>query len=126
MITKRRMIVPIFDYKLTIVIFDDWEELKDYLPEEDFEVESKAITLSTHGASLVAINSKRGSSIVHEAEHIKNHIWHFIGYRPQRDNDEVDAYVITYLYNKIVDVYYKHLDKKEIVRKHIAIEILSA
>ncbi len=40
MITKRRMIVPIFDYKLTIVIFDDWEELKDYLPEGDFKVES--------------------------------------------------------------------------------------
>lgn len=62
MITKRRMIVPIFDYKLTIVIFDDWEELKYYLPEEDFKVEAKAITLSTHGASLVAINSKRSYS----------------------------------------------------------------
>ena len=82
MITKRRMIVPIFDYKLTIVIFDDWEELKDYLPEEDFKLESKAITISTYGASLVAINSKRGSSIVHEAEHIKNHIWNYIGYSP--------------------------------------------
>lgn len=91
MITKRKMIVPIFGYKLTIVIFDDWEELKDYLPKEDLEVEAKAITLSAYGASLVAINSKRGSSIVHEAEHIKNHIWSFIGYRPQRDNDEVDA-----------------------------------
>lgn len=30
-----------------------------------------------------------GSSIVHEAEHIKNHIWQYIGYTPQRDNDEV-------------------------------------
>ena len=38
----------------------------------------------------------------------ENHIWHFIGYRPQRDNDEVDAYLITYIYNKIVDVFYKH------------------
>lgn len=60
MITKGRMIV---DYKLTIVIFDDWEGLKDYLPEEDFEVEAKAITISTYGVSLVAINSKGGSSI---------------------------------------------------------------
>lgn len=82
MITKRRMIVPIFGYKLTIIIFDDWEELRDYLPEEDFKLESKAITISTYGASLVAINSKRGSSIVHEAEHIKNHIWNYIGYSP--------------------------------------------
>lgn len=82
MITKRRMIVPIFEYKLTIIIFDDWEELRNYLPEEDFKLESKAITISTYGASLVAINSKRGSSIVHEAEHIKNHIWNYIGYSP--------------------------------------------
>ena len=82
MITKRRMVVPIFEYKLTIIIFDDWEELRNYLPEEDFKLESKAITISTYGASLVAINSKRGSSIVHEAEHIKNHIWNYIGYSP--------------------------------------------
>lgn len=29
-------------------------------------------------------------------------------YIPQRDNDEVDAYLITYIYKKIVDVFYKH------------------
>ena len=110
MITKRKITIPIFEYKLTIVIFDDWEELKGYLPEEEFEIEARAITLSTYGASLVAINSKRGSSIVHEAEHIKNHIWDFIGYRSQVDNDEVDAYVITYIYEKITDVFYKHRD----------------
>lgn len=117
MITKRRVIVPIFDYKLTIIIFDDWKELRYYLSEEDFEIESRAITVSFHGASLVAINSKRSSSIVHEAEHIKNHIWNHIGYRSQSNNDEVDAYVITYLYNKIVDVYYKHLDRRDILAK---------
>ena len=110
MITKRKITIPIFEYKLTIVIFDDWEELRSYLPEEEFEIEARAITLSTYGASLVAINSKRGSSIVHEAEHIKNHIWDFIGYRAQVDNDEVDAYVITYIYEKITDVFYKHRD----------------
>lgn len=34
-----------------------------------------------------------------------------------KKNDEVDAYVITYLYNKIVDVYYKHLDRRDFVTK---------
>lgn len=58
--------------------------------------------------SLVAINSKRGSSIIHEAEHIKNSIWRYIGYTPQEDNDEVDAYLITYIYDKITSVFYKH------------------
>lgn len=108
MITQKKMIVPIFDYKLTIVIFDKWEELDRFLPKEEMGQEAKAITISQYGASLVAVNSKRGSSIVHEAEHIKNHIWNYIGYTPQRDNDEVDAYLLTYIYNKITDVFYKH------------------
>lgn len=72
------------------------------------EQEGKAITISQYGASLVAINSKRGSSIIHEAEHIKNSIWRYIGYTPQEDNDEVDAYLITYIYDKITSVFYKH------------------
>ena len=110
MITKRKCIIPIFDYKLSIVIFDKWDEIRNYMDYDDFQEPAKAITLSTHGASLVAVNAKNGSSIVHEAEHIKNHIWNYIGYRPQADNDEVDAYVVTYIYNKIVKVYYEHLE----------------
>lgn len=108
MITQKKIIIPIFDYKLTIVIFDKWEELGRFLPKEEIEQEAKAITISQYGAPLVAVNSKRGSSIVHEAEHIKNHIWNYIGYTPQRNNDEVDAYLLTYIYNKITDVFYKH------------------
>lgn len=29
-------------------------------------------------------------------------------YAPQEDNDEVDAYLITYIYDKITSVFYKH------------------
>lgn len=36
-----------------------------------------------------------------------------IGYTPQRDNDEVDAYLLTYIYDKITQVFYKHKDNKE-------------
>lgn len=38
----------------------------------------------------------------------KNSIWRYIGYTPQEDNDEVDAYLITYIYDKITSVFYKH------------------
>lgn len=31
------MIIPIFDYKLTVVIFDKWEELERFLPKEEME-----------------------------------------------------------------------------------------
>lgn len=111
MITKRKLLIPIFDYKLTIVIFDDWEEVKRSLAPEERDIESRAVTLSIHGASMVMVNSRRGSSIVHEAGHIKNAIWRYIGYTPMRDNDEVDQYVVTYIYDKIVEVFYKHHNK---------------
>lgn len=58
-------------YKLTIVIFDRWEELEGSIPQDEMDTEANAITISAYGASLVAVNSRRGSSIVHEAEHIK-------------------------------------------------------
>lgn len=113
MITQRKTIIPIFNYKLTIVIFDRWEELEGSIPQDEMDTGANAITISAYGASLVAVNSRRGSSIVHEAEHIKNHIWQYIGHTPQRDNDEVDAYLLTYIYDKITQVFYKHKDNKE-------------
>lgn len=112
MISKRKLIIPIFEYKLTIVIFDNWDEIKHLISEKERDIEAKAITLSQYGASLVMINSKRGSSIVHEAGHIKNAVWRYIGYTPMRDNDEVDQYLVTYIYKKIVDVFYRHNDIK--------------
>lgn len=114
MITQKKMIIPIFDYKLTVLIYDSWSEVRDYFDDDE---EPRGITKSWYGASLVAVNSKYAASIVHEAEHVKNEMWNYIGYRPQADNDEVDAYVITYLYNKMADVYYKHLGKKDFLTR---------
>lgn len=118
MVTRKKIEIPIFNYKLNIVIFDDWEEIKYDLPLEERDIEAKAITLEYHSRGTVLINSKRGSSIVHESGHIKNHIWSFIGYEPMRDNDEVDQYLVTYVYTKIVEVFYKHnnISYKDIMR----------
>lgn len=46
-----------------------------------------------------------------ETEGTKSRV--YIGYTPQRDNDEVDAYLLTYIYDKITQVFYKHKDNKE-------------
>lgn len=105
MVTTKKKIIPIFNYKLTIIIYDLWNEVSSLF---DDGPEPRAVTKHTYGAALVAINSKHGSSIVHEAEHIKNLIWDYIGYTPQIDNDEVDAYLIKYIYEKIVEVFYRH------------------
>lgn len=106
MITKRRLNIPIFNYKLVIVIYDKLEEVKDM---HKGSIEPKAFTrIFPEGCSIVAVNSKEEASIVHEAEHVKNAIWEFIGYSPQVDNDEVDSYLLTYVYIKILEIFKKH------------------
>lgn len=72
MITQKKITIPIFNYKLTIVIFDKWKECDKFLPADEMEIEANAITIHNYGASLVAVNAKRESSIAHESEHIKN------------------------------------------------------
>lgn len=108
MVTKRKIRIPIFDYALTIVVFDDWQEIKRAVSPEERDFPSRAITISGLGSSLMMINSKSFDSIVHECGHVKNALWMHIGYRPMADNDEVDQYLVTYLFKKVRDVFYLH------------------
>lgn len=55
MITQKKITIPIFNYKLTIVIFDKWEECDKFLPADEMETEANAITIHNYGASLVAV-----------------------------------------------------------------------
>lgn len=106
MITQRSTIIPIFNYKLGIIIYDNWNEVKHLF---DGGPEPSGITKSSYGKALVAINSKRHSCVIHESEHIKNLIWEFINYKTVLGNDEVDAYLLTYIFSKIESVYIKHV-----------------
>lgn len=108
MITQKKMLIPIFNYKLSIIIYDNWEEVKYLDSYENRSCPPKGFTKWEYGTALVAIDAKHSNAIVHEAEHVKNLIWEYIGYKPQSDNDEVDAYLLTYIYSKIIDVFYKH------------------
>lgn len=75
--------MPLFNYRLLIIIYDKWEEVKDM---HRGNVEPKAFTrIFPDGYSMVVINSKEEASIIHEAEHVKNAIWEFIGYSPQEE-----------------------------------------
>ena len=49
MITKRKHLVPIFEYPITIIIFDDWEDLKGYIPEEIYNIPSRGVTIEYDG-----------------------------------------------------------------------------
>ena len=111
MVTRRKHLVPIFEYPITIIIFDYWEELKDFIPEDIFKVPARGVTIEYDGYCIVCCTPKYASSIVHEAGHIKNLIWKHIGYTPMIDNDEVDQYLHTYLYEQINKVLKKHMVK---------------
>ena len=109
MTTQKRMTIPIFNYKLTVVIYDDWNEVSYLDSDENRNYPSKGFTKWQYGSALVAINAKHGSTIVHEAEHVKNLIWEYIGYTPMVDNDEVDQHLHTYIYEQIKKVLNKHM-----------------
>lgn len=109
MVTRKRINIPIFDYGLTIYIYDDWDEVKHMF---NNIVEPRGVTAIYPGYSVVAVNYKFYTSIAHEAEHIKNALWEHIGYKPMTGNDEVDAYLLAYIFSKMVDVYNKHKESK--------------
>ena len=111
MLTKKRKVIPIFDYPMTIIIFDDWNDLRGNIPDEIFEDPSRGVTIEYDKSCIVCCTPKYQSSVVHEAGHIKNMVWKYIGYTPQLDNDEVDQYLHTYIYEKIMKVLNKHLVK---------------
>ena len=94
---------------MTILIFDDWEDLKGYIPDDIFSKPSRGVTIDYEGRCTVCCTPKHKSSIVHEAGHIKNLIWKHIGYTPMIDNDEVDQYLHTYIYEQINKILNKHM-----------------
>lgn len=55
MITERRIKIPIFDYKLIIVIYDKWEEVGKYF--DISQSEPNAITYIEDDYSCVGIKS---------------------------------------------------------------------
>jgi hypothetical protein len=108
MITKRTIKVPIYDYKITIVVADDWREAKKILP--CLEEGNRACVLEGPNDSTIVIPPKQSGYVVHECVHLKDCIWNYIGYTPDASNDEVDAYLVEYLFNEVCKVIDRHND----------------
>lgn len=108
MITKRNIKIPIFNYRVNILIFDNEQDISDLYNSKN----SRGFVLDFSNYSVVGIRYPNEHSIIHESEHLKNSIWNYIGYTPQSGNDEVDAYLITYIYLRILEVYRKHQESK--------------
>lgn len=110
MITEKSFIVPIYDFKVEIAVFDNLKEAQEKFP--GFITEgTKACTLEYTNASKckLIVPSYKYASMVHELEHAKNLIWKAKGHKSQEDNDEVDAYLLEYLYDRVDKIIRKHL-----------------
>lgn len=108
MITEKNIIVPIYRYALKIVIFDDFKEVKEAIPDIDSN-DSKGLLLDYGDRSIICVPPHDTLTIVHECEHAKNAIWRRIGFIPTPENDEPDAYLIEYLYKEVMKIVKKHL-----------------
>lgn len=110
MLTEKSFIVPIYDFKVEVVVFDDLSEAQKKYP-EFMTAGTKACTVEYFDNQKVKliVPSYKYSSVVHELEHAKNLIWKAKGHKPQEDNDEVDAYLLEYLYDKVDKIIRRHL-----------------
>ena len=106
MITKKTIKVPIYDYRVIIIGADTWEEAHELYP--SIKCKTRACVLEGPDYSIIAIPPHKTNLIVHECVHLKNCIWNYIGYKPEANNDEVDAYLVEYLFDQVSKVVAKH------------------
>lgn len=113
MISERKVKIPIYEFTLKVTIFDDKEEVISKYP--------TIFNSSTSGCTIEYENESRChlilpidkiDTIIHELEHAKSLIWKYIGYTPQVDNDEPDAYLMSYMYEQVEKIIKKHLVTK--------------
>lgn len=110
--TTKKIKIPIYDFTIYVTIFDKWEEVTKYYTGNK-EVEREGFTLVNNldvNTLKFYVNVECPSCIIHEIIHIKNIIFDIIGYHPNSEYDEPEAYLVQYLYKKIIDIYYKHKD----------------
>lgn len=108
MITEKNIVIPIYRYSLKIIVFDDFKEVKERLPEIN-SGDSKGLLLDYGDKSIICVPSNDIPTVIHECEHAKNAVWKRVGFIPTPENDEPDAYLIEYIYKEVMKVVNKHL-----------------
>lgn len=109
MLTKKSIRVPIYDFKVEVCIFDDIEEAKREYPRY-ISYDMLGCTIEWGGSiCTLIVPSDNYSTLIHELEHVKNLVWKAKGYKPQADNDEPDAYLLEWLFNRVDKIIKKHL-----------------
>lgn len=109
MITEKLINIPIYDVPLMVGIFDKEKEAIEKYP-EIFTRGTKACVaedLNT-GDIFMIVPSTKLHHLAHECIHVINVIYKQKGIQPQRDNDEHEAYLMGFLFQKIEALIRKH------------------
>lgn len=112
MIICKSIKVPIFEFKINVELFDDIKEVQTKYPQYcTGGVDAFTLEFPGYSQCSLIIPYNNYNCIIHELEHVKNIIWKTKGYRPQADNDEIDAYLMGWLFQKVKDIIDKHCNK---------------
>lgn len=109
MITEKVITVPIYKYIVKILVCDTIIEAKDkydHIPDD-----CNGAEIDYGDKSMIVVTPDSTSVIVHECHHLKSAIFKRIGHITTPENDEVDSYLIEYLFEEVMKVVRKHLKK---------------
>lgn len=111
MITETIITIDIFTYKLKIVVYDNVKEIRNKYPDMKVEWDGVTYDYSDH-KTMVIIPYNNMRTCIHEMEHVKNCILKSLNHNHDYDHDELDAYIMEYLYDKVEKAIEKHKKKK--------------
>jgi hypothetical protein len=118
----KRILIPVYDQWLYLIISEDVEKeiteiQKKYDPNLD-RFDFAGFSGASAGSNLLLLNIKYlpsellvVSTIAHEAFHISNYVFKRVGAKVDVDNDESQAYLISWLVEFVYSQYVKF--KKE-------------
>lgn len=107
MITKKSFKIPIFKYIVEVFIIDTIDEGKS-IYDKFYDVDGMTLDHLDRAMTSIIILNKMPSIVAHECLHTKNCIFRYIGQKLDIDNDEVDAYTLEYLIEKVAEVIKLH------------------
>jgi len=109
-IYRKTIRVPIYDYKFDIIWCEDHEALQKIFPDKEFPPEMDAGVLRTDGyAHMTFISADKPSPAIigHESKHIVNDLFLYVGQELDRQNDEAECYLLTWIVAEVCKFFEK-------------------
>ncbi len=112
MIKTKKLKDTFFPISVFLVLTDDWVEFNKRF-KTDKDNNTAAYVYEANNGIVVAFHQRyfKHKHITHEATHVVNFIFKFLGIKLDIDNDEVQAYLTEYYYEQIDKELIKLMEK---------------